>query len=274
MGRPRTTDRCLRALREHTDSDLYDLIVLGQNPNNDVKDVVKFHAVNYIENKFNTGIVFGHNAIMSYRQPGQHYIKIDDDCFVMSPNWLETFANVLQNENVGAAIGRRPSFWLDAPGRKAYFEQYVEVAEINGVWVEKIESNGCVGCWWVMKGSVLDEIGPFNEASANDDQDWNVRANYLGFQSMYIPDVAIQQAGEEPCIHPQSKANYAVIAQNQGIHAMYLDSYKRGKIRLGSKFKGYENCDDMYKTLAEKNMDWFRRFKNSDCNLDLTGRIS
>ena len=40
------------------------------------------------------------------------------------------------------------------------------------------------------------------------------------------------------------------------------------------KFKGYENCDEMYKTLAEKNMDWFRRFKNPDCNLDLTGRTS
>jgi GT2 family glycosyltransferase len=227
-----------------------------------------------MENAFNTGIVFGHNAIMAERGRGQHYIKIDDDCFIMTPNWLEIFSNVLAKREVGSVVGRRPSFWLDAPGRKGYFENYVIPEEINGVWVEKMEGNGCVGCWWCMKGEVLDEIGPFNEASSNDDQDWQVRASYLGYESMYVPDVAIQQMGEEPCIHPQSKANYAITAQNRGIQQMYLDSYKRGKIRLGSKFKGYENCDDMYRTLSEKNMDWFRRFKNSDCNLDLTGRIS
>lgn len=266
LGRPKTTHRVLEALGKHTDRNMYNLVVISQNASKEVVDpVLEFAPDVLCINEWNTGVVFGQNQAMTYRQPGQHYIKIDDDCIILRPGWLDIFQKVLENPTVGSALGRRPTFWIDSPDRKGYFNSYsVTPREINGIWTEDSNGVGLVASWWCMKGEVLDKIGPFNEATSTDDVDWGIRALAEGYKSLWVPDVVIMQPQEEKQDHPQSWATKIMVSINWKKALEYAIRCKKEKIVIGSRFTGFKGCSKEYIEASERNWTRFENYKDEN----------
>jgi GT2 family glycosyltransferase len=267
MGRPNTTRRCLEALQKNTNSDMYDLVITSQNATHETIDTVVStvsRSYEMILNEFNTGIALGHNQMMARRQPGQHYIKIDDDVIVESSGWIETFQKVLDFSHVGAVVARRPTFWIDKPGRKDYFFYNVRPVKVNGVWFEAIHGykNGCVGCWWGISSAAIDDVGYFNEATGNDDQDWTVRAHRMRYDLGYIPDVIIRNDESEHNPHPQSMANKSIVLGVMSRrHDRYVGSYGSGVVYLDTRYKGID--DREYESESDELLELFKNFDNS-----------
>jgi len=266
LGRPKTTRLVLEALSKHTDRNMYDLVVVSQNASREViESVVEFTPDKLIYNDWNTGVVFGQNLAMTHRKPGQHYIKIDDDCIILRPGWLDIFQKVLEDRTVGSALGRRPTFWIDSEVRRGYFNNYsVTPREINGIWTEDSGGVGLVASWWCLKGEVLDKIGPFNEATSSDDIDWGVRALAEGYKSLWVPDVVIIQPQDEVQNHPQADATKIMVSINYRKALEYAIRCRKEKVVIGSRFTGFVGCSKEYIEHSERNWTRFENFKGAD----------
>ncbi len=261
MARPKTTKRCLEALFSHTDRSKFDLVGVNQNAIPEVQEILytyKKEFDGFWDNEFNTGIIFGNNQAMSLRRPGQSYIKLDDDVIILANNWLELFEKVLSEKDIGTCLGRRPTFWLDMPGRFEYYKSMPK-EERNGIWIE-VSEGGLVGCWWGIKGEVLDQLGYLNESTNNDDFDYWFRAHLAGWKSVYIPDAVCHQLDIEENTHKTAGLMKKVVALNSGSQHIYNRYYGLTKnYYLESRFGGWFNSDPGYRMESDINWTIFKR---------------
>ncbi len=259
LGRPSTTAKCFDALLRNTDRNEFEWVIVDQNSSQKVKDVIKHYEPNYLlKRDFNSGIVFGMNeAIAKYRQLGQSVIKLDDDVLILNPNWLSLFNEILSYSDMGTCLGRRPTFFIDEPSR---FEVYKTMPreERNGIWLE-FATIGVVGCWWMIKGEVLDKIGYLNSASQNDDYDFWYRTKRAGWDSVYIPDATCIQLSDEPVDHPTYGIMKKIVEKNRSLQLAYNALYDLNHLYLGTRFAPRE--DDMVSYINKSQANW-EEFKN------------
>lgn len=259
LGRPETLEKCLTALWQHTDRSQYELAILDQDAIPQVKEIIKDAYIDFnivLHNDFNTGIVFGHNYLMSLRKPRQTYIKLDDDCILESPDWLELILKALNYNDIGSALCIRPTFWFDAPGRKEFFCKEIEIVEKDkDFWIQiSPQDAGVVGCAWALKGEVLDQLGYFNEDLNCDDLDMPIRINQLGLKNVYLPDCVIKQPQEVNTHHRKwiAKALYNKnVMKSQRYSVLY---HKGQQLYLESRFGGWCKATSLY--IVGSNENW------------------
>lgn len=259
LARPNVTRQCIKALLSHTDRSKFEWVVIDQNAIPQVKEIIKEYRrdIDFVwENKFNNGIVFGHNQAMSLRKPGQAYIKLDDDCVLESPDWLDLILKALSYKDIGSALCLRPTFWIDAPGRKEFFYKNIVIEERDkDFWIQiSPQDAGVVGCTWALKGDILDQLGYFNEDLSCDDLDMPIRINQLGLKNIYLPDAVIKQPQEENT-HPRKWIAKALYNKNVMKSAAYTSAYHKGlQLNLESRFGGWSTATKEY--IAGSNENW------------------
>jgi len=230
LGRGETASKCFNLLNRNTKREEYELCIVDQDATEKAKKAIQEVSPDYkITREFNSGIVFGINeAAAKFRKPGQSIIKIDDDVHILSDTWLELFNKVLATPKIGSCLGRRPTFFIDAPER---FPLYIKMPkyEIDGIWVEE-PINGLVGCWWAIGGDVLDKLGYLNEATQNDDMDYFIRMKALGWKSVYIPDAICYQPFDEPIDHPTYGIVRKLVSQQSTLAQNYYSIYNSGQL--------------------------------------------
>lgn len=263
LGRPQTTARCFDFLTTHTDMSELEWVVVDQDSTEAVKDVIKYCGYegpqSIIKRDFNSGIVFGINeAIAKYRKPGQSIIKLDDDVIIESPDWLNLFQIVLQDPKIGSCLGRRPTFFIDEPSR---FEVYKSMPkmQINEVWVE-VATVGVVGCWWMIKGEVIDKMGYLNEVTQNDDWDYWHRMKLAGWDSVYIPDAVCKQPFDEPVNHPTYGIMKKMIDQQKMVQNAYNALYDQRQLYLGTIFSPQDGDMVSYLNKSNANYEDFKKY--------------
>ena len=272
LGRATTTSKCFDELLSHTDRKAFEWVIVDQASNMECKKVIaRYEPDHLLVRNFNSGIPFGLNETMvKYRKPGQPIISMDDDVFIETDGWLDLYTKIIECPTIGTCSGRRPTLFFDndMPGR---WESYLTLPKttIDDIWVE-IAISGIIGCWWMIKGEVLDKIGYFNEATQNSEGDFWRRTQLMGYKSAYIPDAVCKQPdGGLPTNHPTSGLLKKLVSQQQMLQTMYLSMYAQnyaqneGILYLGTIFdpstiksKSYEKeSKKMYKIYEEYNYD-------------------
>jgi GT2 family glycosyltransferase len=266
LGRPQTTEKCIKALLSHTDRSKFQWAILDQDAIPQVKDVIERYKkeFDYVgQNDFNTGIVFGHNFLISLRKPSQTYIKWDDDCLVESDNWLELILKALSYSDIGSALCIRPTFWFDAPGRKEFWYREIKIEERDkDFWIQiSPQDAGVVGCTWALKGEVLNQLGYFNEDLNCDDLDMPIRINQLGLKNVYLPDCVIKQPQEDNG-HPRKWIAKALYNKNVMKSYAYSLLYHKGlQLCLESRFDGWFKADPGYRTGSDENWNFCKQIE-------------
>jgi len=265
LGRPKTTKDCINALIRTASKKDFDFCIVDQDSSSEVKKVIWSLSPDYmLTREFNSGIVFGINeAIAKYRKPGQTIIKLDDDVVLQTPGWLDLFQKVLDDSKIGSCLGRRPTFWIDAPGRLKYYIDMPKY-EIDGIWVEE-SLGGLVGCWWAIKSQVIDKIGYLNEATQNDDADYFYRMLISGWKSVYIPDAVCYQPFDEKIDHPTYGIVKRLVQQQDQLANTYYMIYNDGRVHLPSRFKN-DGEPRFYLKEAEKMWQEYRNETEKHCS--------
>lgn len=269
LGREQATLGCILDILQHSIRSEFEWAILDQDATPEVKQVIHTYRKNFdviIENEVNTGIVFGHNQLISLRKPGQTYIKWDDDCLVETPGFLHLLLKALSYKDIGSALAQRPTFWMESDGRREFFKEVKVEEREPHFWMQiSPRGQGVVGCVWALKGEVLDQLGYFNEDLQCDDLDMPIRINQLGLENVYLSDCVIKQnvCQLEENKHPQkglAKVLYMKnISKASKYNAMYLE---KKSLYLSSHFDpGYLTSSDEYMTGSENNWIFCQRYK-------------
>jgi GT2 family glycosyltransferase len=269
LGRPQATEKCIKALLLHTDRSKFQWAVLDQNATPEVKEVIHKYRkeFDYIgQNSFNTGIVFGHNFLMSLRQPSQIYIKWDDDSVIESDNWLNLILKALSYPDIGSALAIRPTFFVDSPGRKEFFYKEIKIEErAPHFWIYiSPDRAGVVGCVWAFKGEMLDQLQFFNEDLQCDDLDMPLRISMLALKNIYLPDCVIKQNEYqlEENIHPRKWIAKALYNKNVIKSPAYYSYYTQdNNIMLESRFGGWNTASKSYINGSNENWNFCEQGK-------------
>lgn len=266
MGRPKTTRKVLEALFSHSNRSDYDLVVVDQASGPEMQEVLNDFRTEIDEIyrfDYNIGLVFAVNYWMLKRKPGQNCIRLDDDCIIVVPNWLELMMTVAKDSGVGNICGRRPSFWSGSQGRFEYFKNLVHIGTVNGIPVEFIDPTGLVGPFWMVTDELLQKIGYVNEVTCEDETDFTIRSYLAGFTACYVPDAVILQPQDEIPIKPKVHMNRLLVQKNKDKVLDFYAGYRspERKIYLGTRFLP-KTCSPEYLKQSEENWRLCESFKD------------
>lgn len=270
IDRPKTTDMCMQQLLKWNRQGLT-IVMCDNNSNEETKEVIEKYRKDVdliMTYPCNTGCVFPMNAYMALRLPGQHFMKIDVDAHIQTPDWLEQMLGVAEEKDIGIIMGRRPTFWSERRERQIYFGQSVKLERRGRYYLEITDDIGAVWPWGMIKSEVIDTIGYLNEAMCIDDIEYCPRAHAVGFKSAYVPDVMIyqhyHQLGHpfyEEQHHPQYGAYHDLLTKYSMEYREKLWDYRSGKdLWKGTRFKPETINDPEYKRRSDENWEFFHTY--------------
>jgi GT2 family glycosyltransferase len=267
IDRPKTTEECLARLFDFTPADMFDLVIVDNGSNEETQKMLeryKRHCKNYFRYDFNSGCAFGINRWMSCREPGQHCIDINADVHLYS-EWTDQMLSVIGRDDIGVVAGHRPEFWIDRPEKYAMYKSGVVYPEkVNGYWCEFVKNNLIIGPFWMMKSSLIDQIGYMSEFNCFDDIDHGYRVQATGLKSCYVVDVLMKQPQWEEQHHPQYGSHKALLERNRGLYSKSLADYMfKRNIYCGTTFEPetMERCSEEYRNASGDNWKFLRDWK-------------
>lgn len=267
IDRPKTTEKCIQHIINHTNLDDIIWVVIDNNSNQETKDILEKYS-NYfahiIHNDFNIGTAFGVNQYLQFRVPEQHALNVNVDAHILVDDWLPTMLSILELDPIGTVSGRRPTFWYDTPQRIEMMRNNLEWGIINNVFIEWPITNQIIFPFTFIKGSILDKIGYMNEATCMDDLDFVARVTALRKKNVYLPDIVILQPQDEEQYHLEYKANREVINKRYPEFVNDVSLYSKGEALFrGTRFKP-ETMTFEYQQKSDENWEWFRNYKEKN----------
>jgi glycosyltransferase involved in cell wall biosynthesis len=270
IDRPKTTEKCIQQLLKWN-RDKFIFVVVDNNSNEETKDVLQKYKKDLdllITNDCNVGCSFAMNQYMSMREPGQHFMKVDVDAHVISPDWMDLLLMIAKEPDLGIIMGRRPNFW-HTDERFRYFSKFVK-RDTRGYIPVEIVTNpmGCVWPFGLIKSELIDKIGYVNEALCIDDLEYGARAYLVHMAPVYLPDVVITQwyhTSKHPDLeeqhHPEYASYHALFEMHKEEYLSFFDTYVKGNnIYCGSRFDLGSISDTEYQRKSDANWDFCKNY--------------
>jgi len=176
-------------VRLTTDAKLYRHIVVDNGSTDDTRQVCENLKVERIKNIENVGIAQALNQVLLRLEPGQRFMKLDDDLTFFNPGWMEAMLQVLEDDNLigGVAVPRL--------GREA--DQLCGSIHTNGSqWIVEATSNWWSNCAMYQYEAVRD-LGSFWQPGlyGYEDELTGVRLRKLGWRTVYLASFRVLHNG-------------------------------------------------------------------------------
>jgi GT2 family glycosyltransferase len=271
IDRPKTTERCIQQLLKWNRNQ-FTFVAIDNNSNDETKEILQKYSKDIdliITNDFNVGCTFAMNQYMALREPGQHFMKVDVDAHIISPDWADLLLTIAKEPDLGIIMGRRPSFWHE-DGRFRYFSQYVK-REVRGGYIPVEVVKNPMGCVWpfgLIKSELIDKIGYISEAWCMDDQEYGARAYFSKMGPCYISNVVITQWHHtdghpdfEPQHHPEYGSYHALLELRKDECFDAFDEFIKGKrLYCGSRFDIGSIKDAEYQRKSDENWEFCKNY--------------
>ena len=207
------TKQCLEALFNYT-SEPFDLVVVDNGSAAPSLELLKnFEDKKYgngstsrvVYNGTNLGVSKALNIGMRLRQPGQHYMKLDND--MVLPNdyesWLTEMIDITENsrrdiDNV-KLVALSP-FNYNRPMSEHFPRRFLDLTNGHRYEIEDPMPYACLGAGKFVHSDVIDRIGGYNEKFGLygfEDTDYGNRAIRVGFKNVYHAKVQAKHIDAE-----------------------------------------------------------------------------
>lgn len=144
----------------------------------------------------NIGTARAINLGIRERHPGEHIIKIDNDCVIHQSGWVEEMEEAVQRDpNIGV-VGLKRKDLAESPNSDHPF--YVSSLrmlshEPGQRWIVVEDVHHVMGTCQMIVSSLLEKAGYYYQKSLYglDDSDMSYRSELLGFRNCFLPHINI-----------------------------------------------------------------------------------
>ena len=140
----------------------------------------------------NRGCAYAINYIMSKRKKEQFFFHLDSDTYMITPDWITKFMEVMSEyPEVGAASTIKPSIL-------GYYSLYGKDMERNGIKINLIDT--LVGNCLCLRPEVIEQLGYFNEETGRCDSDYSIRIKeFTNYKMALVSSIVIDQKQKIDC---------------------------------------------------------------------------
>ncbi|OMC77570.1 hypothetical protein BK125_13670 [Paenibacillus odorifer] len=216
------TKMCIESIREYTDLNSYELIVIDNNSSDGTRDWLRIQSdIKLIENDSNLGFPKGCNQGIEI-STGDNILLLNNDTIV-TYNWLDNLLVALNGDpSVGAVscVTNNCSYAQSVPYSYANIEEMHEFSKnFNtnnlGEYNERIK---LIGFCYLIKKSVINEIGMLDEQFSPgnfEDDDFSLRIRKAGYRLLLCKDTFIHHFGSVSFI--EEKEKYAKLLNRNAV---------------------------------------------------------
>lgn len=158
------------------------------------KDLLPFTL---IQNGENLGTARAVNRGWSYRQPGEHAVKMDNDVVINHIGWADEIEDALNRDPTIGICGLKRKDLEERPDHPvAHYRSFLRMLmhEPGQRWIVVEEVNHVLGTCQAYSSALLDKIGYLYQGDWKygfDDALASLRSSVAGFKNVFLPDIDI-----------------------------------------------------------------------------------
>lgn len=208
------TKQCIESIRNHTEKESYEIIVVDNNSIDGTIDWLKSNNdINCIFNKENKGFPAACNQGIKFCSNNDILLLNND--VIVTPNWLFNLNKCLYSSlDIGAvgAITNNSSYYQFIPVSYKSKEEMIDFAKKNNIsdpskWEERLK---LIGFCMLIKREVIDKIGLLDEEfypGNYEDDDYCLRIRQKGYRLLLCRDSYVHHFGSASFIKDTNKFN-------------------------------------------------------------------
>jgi GT2 family glycosyltransferase/glycosyltransferase involved in cell wall biosynthesis len=233
------TKKCLKSIRDYTDKNIYELIVIDNNSQDGTVEWLKSQEnIKTIFNCKNMDFAKGCNQGINIAS-GDNILLLNNDV-VVSHNWLDNLLNCLySNDNIGA-VGpltnncsnfQSIDISYNNLDEMHYFAKNFNISD-SSKWEERLR---LIGFCMLIKKEVVDKIGLLDELftpSRYEDDDYSLRIRNEGYRLYLCKDTFIHHYGSITSnANPDENIKIMKLNRQKFINKWNIDPYNIIEIR-------------------------------------------
>jgi GT2 family glycosyltransferase len=228
------TEATLRSLEKRVDWTKHRLII-SDNGSCYATQMLYLHAKDWlpfhlITNGENLGTARAVNRGWSYRIPGEHVVKMDNDVVVSQDGWADEIEEVFRRDSIIGICGLKRKDLAECPDSQV--QHYRSVIRMlphqpGERWMVVEEVNHVMGTCQAYSSALFERIGFLYQGNWRygfDDSIASLRAHIAGFKTVFLPHIDIDHidpGGDSYTLQKQVDAG-VVMGQYGQIAAEYL----------------------------------------------------
>jgi len=201
------TRRTLESLAETVDWHKHRLIVSDNGSCDSTQFVYEMTRTNFphmpftvIKNGENLGTARAINRGWSYRVPGEHCLKMDNDCVIHHKGWADEMEEAFARDPTLGIVGLKRVDLEERPDHHiSHYQSTLRMLphQPGQRWIVVEEVNHCLGTCQSYSSALLDKIGFLYQGQdegviyAFDDSLASFRARLAGFKVVFLPSILI-----------------------------------------------------------------------------------
>ena len=183
-------NKCLEALENQTyPKDLYEIVVVDNNSEEDIKSIVKQFNQTRITHESRRGSYAARNKGISIAK-GKIFGFTDSDC-IPAADWIEKgVEKLMQTPNCGLVAGEVQLFFKN-PENPTVFEVYDKMNFLRQKhYIERYQFGATANVFTFR--DIFEDVGLFNsELKSGGDSDWGKRVFAAGYKQVYADNVVV-----------------------------------------------------------------------------------
>jgi len=199
------TLECLKSLKAITYPN-HRVLMVDNASTDGTEDAVRsaFPGVELIVNKTNLRYAGGNNVGIRHAiAKGSDYVLLLNNDTTVKPDFLNNLVSAAEAVS-GAGMAAPKIYYYDAPeriwyagGKISWWEGWISHIGVHetdlGQYDLQAETEYITGCCMLVKRSVIEEVGLFDEMYFiyGEDSDWSIRASRAGYKLLYVPSAVI-----------------------------------------------------------------------------------
>ncbi len=248
-GRTELTKRTIRSIRDTVNFDKHRMIVVNNGSCFDTRNfLASIPTIGVIDLPENIGTARGLNLVWKERRPGEHCLKIDNDCVIHDEGWLDILEECVERDDGVMLNGKKHRLGIVGLKRKDLTEWVLKPKGTNDHsffhpfphdktkfqrWMAVEVVNHCIGTCCLFSSALLDKIGYLYQFGVYglDDGLAAVRAHAAGFYSCFWPWIEIDHIDKGGTEYTDWKVSYATkeLVEYKGEKMTRVDQFNRVK---------------------------------------------
>jgi len=231
------TRRTLESLSATVDWNKHRLIVSDNGSCQETRDMYMRmrHGMPFtvIQNDENLGTARAVNRGWSYRKPGEHVLKMDNDCVIHHKDWADEIEEVFERDPTIGICGLKRKDLEERPDHQApHYQSILRMLQHQSGqrWIVVEECLHILGTCQAYSSQLFEKIGYLYQSDWKygfDDSLASMRARVAGFKVVFLPHIHIDHIDPGCTEYARQKQDDA--GKVMGRYSEIITEYRTGK---------------------------------------------
>jgi len=231
------TEQTLASLSHQVNWDRNRLIISDNGSCEETQDLYRIASrwfpFKVVKNGENLGTARAINRAWSYREPGEHLLKMDNDCVVNTPGWADDIEEAFSRDpSIGICGLKRKDLAERPDSPEPHYRSDLRFLshEPGQRWIAIEECLHIMGTCQGFSSALFDKIGYLYQAEflyGFDDSIASLRARLAGFKTVFLPTIDVDHIDPGGTAYSNQKKDDA--GKQMARYGEIVTEYRTGK---------------------------------------------